>query len=131
RRDPGRGGLDADAPRAEVRGDRPRDPVGRARADPARSPGQPVLPGREPDAEAGQPARGVEGVAAAIWPCREYAVASAIPAPTGTANATARTPYTATGCRISTVPLSSRTATYVTSARTPPYWTWTFPAVSP
>ena len=61
RRGPDRVGLVADAPRAQVSGDRPRCPVGGARADPARGPGQPVLSGREPEAEVGPPVRLVEG----------------------------------------------------------------------
>jgi len=90
----------------------------------------PCCPGVSQTPKAATPLGALKGVAAAISPCREYAVASTIPAPTGTANAIARTPYTATGCSVSTVPLVSRTATYVTSARTAPYCTWTGPRVS-
>src|ERR1035438_4079423 len=90
----------------------------------------PCCPGLSQTPKAATPLGALKGVAAAISPYREYAVASTIPVPTGTANATARMPYTATGCSTSSVPLRSRTATYVTSARTAPYWTWTGPRVS-
>jgi hypothetical protein len=80
----------------------------------------PCCPGVSHTPKAATPFGALKGIAAAISPFREYAVASTTPAPTGTANAIARTPYTATGCSVSTAPLSRRTATYATSARTAP-----------
>ena len=66
----------------------------------------------------------LNGTAKAISPCREYAATSVIVALIGRASATARVPYTVTGCKTSTVPLPSLTVTYETSACTAPIWTW-------
>ena len=53
----------------------------------------------------------LNGIAVAITPRAEYAVAETTGAPSGMANPTRRTPETRAGCKVSTMPLPSRTVT--------------------
>src|SRR5580698_2463895 len=82
----------------------------------------PCTPGLSQMPKKAWPSPSLNGIAVAISPCREYAVADTIVAFIGVAKATTRAPYAVTGCNISTVPLPSVTLTYDTSAWTGPYW---------
>ena len=86
-------------------------------------------PGRSQETTEADPPGQLNGTAKAISLCREYAATSVISALAGAANATARVPYTVTGCKTSTVPLPSLTVTYETSACTAPTWIWFDPLV--
>src|SRR5580693_9634366 len=69
--------------------------------DPIRpeTPGAVTWPGRSQEMIQAIPPGRLNGTAKAISPCREYAATSVIVARIGMANATARVPYTPTGCR--------------------------------